>query len=184
MKIKYFLFISVFIVLSAKSQTKNINSGTALQYFIKEYLLKGDSNKGYVFIPLETEKIPYVNNTMRRGLKFWSILQQYYPEFPIDDLKKIIVASPIINKEMIYNLPNVIILNQPELYTSKLDYFELRKKFNYTPFCRISNVIYSRDKKTCILFVIIPQGGSFTVEIKMDDSGQWNSIVYTQETIS
>ena len=94
-----------------------------------------------------------------------------------------VAASPIINKEMIYNLPNVIILNQQDFYTSKFDYYELRKKFNGTPFCRISNIIYSKDKKTCILY-ITSQSGSFTVEIKTDDSGQWNSIIYTQETIA
>ena len=71
MKIKYLLFLSVIIVFSAKSQTKSINNGTALQYFIKEYLFKGDSNKGYVFIPLETEDIPNMNKfIMRSELKF------------------------------------------------------------------------------------------------------------------
>jgi hypothetical protein len=182
---KYFLIPFLFIVLSAKSQTKNINNGTALQYFIKEYLFKGDSNKSYVFIPIEAEDIPDMNKfIMRRELKFWSILLKYYPEFSIDDLEKMITGSPIIDKNMINNLPNVIILNQPELYTSKFNYYELRKKFNDTAFCRISNIIYSKDKKTCILYVSIPQAGSFTVEIKMDDSGQWNSIIYTQETMA
>lgn len=185
MKIKYILFISVLIVLSAKSQTKNINNGTALQYFIKEYLFKGDSNKSYVFIPIEAEDIPNMNKfIMRRELKFWSILLKYYPELSIDDLKKMITGSPIIDKYMISGLPKVIILNQPELYTSKFNYYELRKKFNDTPFCRISNIIYSKDKKTCIIYVSIPQSGSFTVEIKMDDKGQWNSFVYTQETMA
>ena len=145
MKIKYILFISVLIVFSAKSQTKNINNGTALQYFIKEYLFKGDSNKSYVFIPIEAEDIPNMNKfIMRRELKFWSILLKYYPELSIDDLKKMITGSPIIDKYMINGLPNVIVLNQPELYTSKFNYYELRKKFNDTPFCRISNIIYCR----------------------------------------
>jgi hypothetical protein len=177
--------ILIFIFLGAKSQTKNINNAIALQYFVKEYLFKGDSNRDYVFIPLDTEDIPNMNKfIMRRELKFWSILLKYYPEFSIDDLKKIITGSPIINKDMVNGLPNVTILNQPDLYTSNLNYNELKKKLNYAQFCFISNIVFSKDKKTCILYISIPQGGSFTVEIKMDESGQWNSIVYTQETMA
>ena len=182
---KYLFLILIFIFLGAKSQTKNINNAIALQYFVKEYLFKGDSNRDYVFIPLDTEDIPNMNKfIMRRELKFWSILLKYYPEFSIDDLKKIITGSPIINKDMVNGLPNVTILNQPDLYTSNLNYNELKKKLNYAQFCFISNIVFSKDKKTCILYISIPQGGSFTVEIKMDESGQWNSIVYTQETMA
>ena len=176
----------MFIVLSAKSQTTNINNGTALQYFIKEYQFDGDTNRRFVFIPLETENIPnFINVTYgRRDLKYWSILQQYYPEFSIEDLKKMITGSPIINKNMIHGLPNAIILEQSWNMFSKIGFYDLRKKFNYTSFCLISNIVFSKDKKTCILYISIPQGGSSTVEIKMDDSGQWNSIVYTQETMA
>ena len=186
MKIKYLLFLSVLIVFSAKSQTKNINNGTALQYFIKEYQFDGDTNRRFVFIPLETENIPTFIYEIhgRRDLKYWSILQQYYPEFSIEDLKKMITGSPIINKNMIHGLPNAIILEQSWNMFSKIGFYELRKKFNYTSFCLISNIVYSKDKKTCILYVSIPQSGSFTVEIKMDDKGQWNSFVYTQETMA
>jgi hypothetical protein len=60
---KYFLMPFLFIVLSAKSQTKNIKNATALQYFIKEYLFKINTNIGrliYSYYLFLNEKSNYL----------------------------------------------------------------------------------------------------------------------------
>lgn len=89
MKIKFinlFLF-SLFFVLTSQGQIKNKDNRSVLEYYIKENIFSVIPNARAILISLPTEEI---KSDWEPGgdVKYWSILQKYYPGLTKETLKK------------------------------------------------------------------------------------------------
>jgi hypothetical protein len=180
MKIKYinlFLF-SLFFVLTSQGQIKNKDNRSVLEYYLKENIFSVIPNAHAILISLPTEEI---KSDWEPGgdVKYWSILQKYYPGLTKDSLKNMVAKKPKLKKRMISSFPKVEILNY--IGGKKIDYEAISKKYPDWFICGISNFIYSKDRKTCIFYVYKYGESGYSVEIKKDGLGQWNSIVYTTD---
>lgn len=180
MKIKFInlFLLFLFFVLTSQGQTKNKDNRSVLEYYIKENIFSVIPNARAILISLPTKEI---KSDWEPGgdVKYWSILQKYYPGLTKESLKKMVTKKPTLKKRMISGFPNVEILNN--IGGNKIDYKSLRKKYPDWFICGISNLIYSKDRNTCIFYVYMYGESSFTVEIKKDVLEQWNSIVYTTD---
>jgi len=180
MKIKFinlFLF-SLFFVLTSQGQTKNKDNRSVLEYYIKENIFSVIPNAHAILISLPTEEI---KSDWEPGgdVKYWSILQKYYPGLTKESLKKMVKKAPKVKKGMSSGLSKVIILKNKG--DKKNDYKAIKNKYPDWFICGISNLIYSKDRNICIFYVYMYGESGFTVEIKKDALGQWNSIVYTTD---
>jgi hypothetical protein len=183
MKAKYIFLLLIFIVFKTQAQNKQYADGSALQYFVREKLLSGYDKRSIILIPLSTEDIKDYSNP-NTDVKYWSILQTYYPELSKDSMKKMVDKAPILSEGKISGLPNVVILKNPATKTFEYNYDSIIKMNGYTHIDFISNLIYSKDLKTCILYVYSYSSSCYTVEIKQDESGHWYIYKVTTDWIA
>lgn len=178
MKSKYLIVVSIFLCLAVQAKSKSYGDESALKYLVKEVLLSGNAKGGIILLALPTTDIR--DNTKPNGdVQYWSILQKYYPGVSKESLKKMVSEATPIKTGKIRGMPNVEILKSPR--SKPLDYKAIEKKYQFLPICRISNLMYSKDGKTCIVFLDFYETSGFTVEIKQNASGRWISHVVTTD---
>lgn len=172
MKTKYLCLLLIFIVLKTQAQNIQYAEGSALNFFVRERLLSGNAERGIILMPLSTEDIKNVTNP-NADVMYWSILQKYYPLVSKDSMKRMVSKAPALIEGKISSLPNVVILKNPATKTFEYNYDGIIKMHGYTHINFISNLIYSKDLKTCILYVYSYSSSCYTVEIKQDETGHW-----------
>lgn len=100
MKIKYinFFLFSLFFVLTSQGQIKNKDNRSVLEYYLKENIFSVIPNAHAILISLPTEEI---KSDWEPGgdVKYWSILQKYYPGLTKDSLKNMVAKKPKLKKE-------------------------------------------------------------------------------------
>ncbi len=151
-----------------------------LQYLVKDILLSGNAKGKAILIPHLTEDIINFDYNNNREIKYWGILNKYYPELTKKELEKMVAIAPKINKEMINDLPNVIIKTNPRTKTYAFNLIT----FKFTPIIYLSNIIYSKDKKTCIIYVNENNQSGATLEIKQNARGEWDSCTFTGDWLN
>ncbi len=70
-----------------------------------------------------------------------------------------------------------------ECYGTKTYAFNLIT-LKFTPIIYLSNIIYSKDKKTCIIYVNENNQSGATLEIKQNAKGEWNSYTFTGDWLN
>ena len=180
MKLKYLLIFSILLNLNSQAQTENKDNLNVMQYFMKEVMLSEDAKQRIILIPLASKDIKFfVSTDNNREIRYWSVLNKYYPNLSKDSLKKMVDESEEIGKFMISDFPNLIYLTNNSTNTIKY----IKEKYNYSPIIYISNFLYSKDRKTCIFYVHEYNEAGYTVEIKQDSTGKWSSCITTGDWI-
>jgi hypothetical protein len=176
------VFAAYILSTSANTNTQrsNYTKKSALQYLVKDILLSGDTKGRAILIPHLTEDMINFDYNNNREIKYWGILNKYYPELTKKELEKMVAIAPKINKEMINDLPNVIIKTNPRTKTYAFNLITLK----FTPMIYLSNIIYSKDKKTCIIYVNENNQSGATLEIKQNAKGEWNSYTFTGDWLN
>jgi hypothetical protein len=176
------VFAAYLLSTSAKTSTQRseYTKKSALQYLVKEILLSGDTKGRAILIPHLTEDIINFDYNNNIEVKYWDILKKYYPELTKKELEKMVAIAPKINKEMINDLPNVIIKTNPRTKTYAFNLIT----FKFTPIIYLSNIIYSKDKKTCIIYVNENNQSGATLEIKQNARGEWDSCTFTGDWLN
>lgn len=179
MKLKYLFIFSILLNLNSQAQTENKDNLSVMQYFMKEVMLSEDANQRIILIPLASKDIKNFIHKDNREIKYWSVLNKYYPNLAKDSLKKMLDESAELGKFMITDFPNLIYLTNNSTNTIKY----IKEKYNYSPIIYISNFLYSKDRKTCIFYVHEYNEAGYTVEIKQDSTGEWNTCITTGDWI-
>lgn len=172
MKPNYLCLLLMFIVLKTQAQNIQYAEGSALNYFVRERLLSGNTERGIILMPLSIDDIKNVTNPYE-DVMYWSILQKYYPLVSKDSMKRMISKAPALNEGLISGLPNVVILKNPANKTFDYNYDDIIKMNGYKHINFISNIMYSKDLRTCILYIYSYRSSGYTIEMKQDESGHW-----------
>ncbi|MFZ4104115.1 MAG: hypothetical protein ACOYKI_05225 [Sediminibacterium sp.] len=179
MKFKYLFILSILLNLNSQAQTNIKDNESVLQYLMEKVLLSEDAKKRIIIIPLATEDIKNFIHNDNREIKYWSVLNKYYPTLSKDSLKKMIDEAVDLEKFMLRDFPNLVYITNKSNYTIK----NINEKYNNAPIIFISNFIYSNDKKACIFYVHEYNEAGYTVEIKQDNTGKWNICEITGDWI-
>jgi hypothetical protein len=173
MKIKYILLALIFLSFKTQSQSIIDEEANVLHYFIKNKKLLPRNSKRLILFPLSTKDIVKNAKTVTDS-NYWSILQKYYPNVSSEALIKMVDRAPALSKKMIAGLQNTEFLEKPDS-TKKYNYNPIKDNYHTETIYGISNFMYSKDRKTCILYMFFYGYSGTTVEIKKDATGQWNS---------
>lgn len=171
MKIKFFLLITIFVFSNVEAQFTKTDEEKILEFLIKEKVISANSNNRIILFPFTIGDIQK-NELKNTDEMYWSIIQKYYPEISKDSLKIIVAKAPCLKKNITSGLPNVIFF---EKIVRKKNYVAFDNKTNSEYIYGISNFIYSKDRKNCILYIYYYGYSGIIVEINRDELGIWNS---------
>jgi|688.fasta_scaffold181393_2 hypothetical protein len=162
--------------ISARQQDNNSFHDPEL-YLIKKVLLMKSDTGSIIIIPLKTKEIRHYNT--KNEVKFWNILEKYFSGMSKENLSTMVSEAPWLNKSIALKGFNIYF---PSIKPNEiLNLRDLSKQYGYSPIFSISNIIYTKDRNTCIIYVSSLDDGSFTVEIKKDINGKWASHTKTSE---
>jgi hypothetical protein len=172
--------IMMFSAINGISQnTKSKYDESSLSYLIKTVILSNRDSGGLVILHLPVNELN--NSSSGDTIRYWTILNKYYPGLSKLELRKMVNEAPHFSANATGGKFNLFFLNKDESQVP--NFTSLEKKYHYYPICRITNLVYSKDGNTCIAYVHIYQTGTFSVEIKKGNSGKWEWHNVTTDTM-
>lgn len=164
-------------ILGQNSQPRSDEE--VLKYLAKQVLALGQDRDSTIFISLCTDEIKY-KYAGDLEVSYWKILKKYYPDATKESLRKMVSEAPEIDGRNIKGSPTLIFPDSPLNKPSNL--LLLQKVVHYKPIYSISNLIYSKDGNTCIIYVKVNRnGGEFSIEIFKNPYGKWASHTTTTD---
>lgn len=146
-------------------------------YLLRKVLLSNKDSGALVLLPLCVENIKHFEP--KQEVKYWSIMEKYFPGISRDSLQKMVAAGTWVNESIRLNGFTFFFPKVPD--NASPDLAALYKQYHYIPIYAISRIVYSKDGNTCIVYINGYQEGPFTVEIKKDASGKWASHTSTTD---
>lgn len=178
---KPFILISLlFLTLTTQSQSTQKQTKqdlASLDYILRKVVLNNrptDNTETILLFPLSLATIKKLEDPLNHKFQYWSILQQYFPGQSIDSLEQMITRAPWIPQDWQPYKLRLIFPVYPEEKTANYNYiYELRRKYENSSVCWITNPVYSPDGKTCIVHLHPYQNGFFTAVLHKNAAGLW-----------